>query len=127
MSDAADSVAVALRFAALARKNDPVDFEVVIHAAYYSMDHAARAALLAANGSAPTNHGRVTASFARLARQHDAKGGPFHGRSLRAAYDLRMISDYGRAQRDLTSDAVELLHHLSSFLDFCQEIVASHE
>ncbi len=83
MSDAADSIAVALRFATLARKNDPVDFEVVIHTAYYSMHHAARAALLAASGSAPTNHGRVTASFARLARRHDAQGGRLHGRTLR--------------------------------------------
>jgi uncharacterized protein (UPF0332 family) len=127
MSDAADSMAVALRFAGLARKNDPRDYEVVIHTAYYSMHHAARAALFAANGSAPTNHGRVTASFARLARRHDPKGGPLHSRTLRAAYDLRMISDYGRAQRDLTSDAAELLHQLSSFMDFCQEAIASHE
>jgi uncharacterized protein (UPF0332 family) len=127
MSDAADSMLVAMRFAGLARKNDPGDYEVVIHTAYCSMHHAARAALLAANGSAPTNHGRVIASFARLTRRHDAKGGPLHGRILRAAYDLRMISDYGRAQRDLTSDSGELLHQLSSFLDFCQEVVASHD
>jgi uncharacterized protein (UPF0332 family) len=126
MSDAADSMAVALRFAALARKNDPGDYEVVIHTAYYSMHHAARAALLAANGSAPTNHGRVTGTFARFARRHDAQGGPLHSRTLRAAYDLRMVSDYGRAQRDLTTDAAELVRHLSSFLDFCQEVVASH-
>lgn len=127
MNDAADSMAVALRFAALARKNDPGDYEVVIHTVYYSMHHAARAALLAANGSAPTNHGRVAANFARLARRYDAQAGPLHSRALRAAYDLRMISDYGRAQRDLTSDAAELSYRLSSFLDFCQKLVVSHE
>jgi uncharacterized protein (UPF0332 family) len=119
MSDAADSMVVAQRFAALARKNDPSDYEVVIHTTYYSMHHAAPAALLAANRSAPTNHGRVIASFARLTRRYDAKGRPLHGRILRAAYDLRMISDYGRAQRDLTSDAGELsepVKQLSGFL-----------
>ena len=127
MSDAADSMAVALRFAALARKNDPLDYEVVIHTAYYSMHHAARAALLVASGSAPTNHGRVTASFARLARRQDAARGPLYSRTLRAAYDLRIMSDYGRAQRNLTTDATELMYHLSGFLDFCQELIASHE
>ena len=127
MSDTAESMAVALRFAALARKNDPTDYEVVIHTAYYSMHHAARAALLAANSAAPTNHGRVAASFATLARRHDATRGPLHSRALRVAYDLRIISDYGRAQRDLTSDAEELLRQLSNFLDFCQEVAASYE
>ncbi len=127
MSDVADTMAVALRFAALARKNDPIDYEVVIHTAYYSMHHAARAALLATNSTAPTNHGRVIASFATLARRHDAARGPLHSRTLRVAYDLRIMSDYGRAQRNLTSDAAELLHHLSGFLDFCQEFIASHE
>ena len=91
------------------------------------MHHAARAALLAANGTAPTNHGRVAASFARLARRHDPARGPLHSRTLRAAYDLRIVSDYGRAQRNLASDAIELLHHLSGFLDFCQECIGSHE
>jgi len=124
MSDAADSMAVALRFAALARKNDPTDYEVVIHAAYYSMHHAARAALLAANGTAPTNHGRVAASFAALARRHAAARGQRYSRALGAAYDLRIISDYGRAQRDLTRDAAELVHQLSAFLNFCEEVIA---
>jgi uncharacterized protein (UPF0332 family) len=127
MSDATDSMAVALRFAALARKNDPGDYEVVIHTAYYSMHHAARAALLAANGSAPTNHGRVAANFATLARRYDGQRGPLHSRALRAAYDLRLVSDYGRAKRDLTVDAGELSNQLSRFLDFCQKIVARHE
>jgi hypothetical protein len=66
MSDAADSMSVARRFAALA----------------------------SANRTAPTNHGRVAASFATLARQHAADRGLVHSRTLRAGYDLRVISDY---------------------------------
>ena len=46
MDDAAESLSVARRFAGLALKNQPEDFEVVIHAAYYAMHHGARAALL---------------------------------------------------------------------------------
>jgi uncharacterized protein (UPF0332 family) len=127
MSDSADSMSIAVRFATLARKNDPSDYEVVIHSAYYAMHHAARAALLSASSSAPTNHGRVAASFASLAQKCDAERGPGHSRTLRAAYDLRIISDYGRAQRDLTGDAAELLNQLSGFLEFCREIVAAHD
>jgi uncharacterized protein (UPF0332 family) len=123
MSDAADSMAVARRFATLARKNDPADYELVIHTAYYSMHHAARATRLAANGSAPTNHGRVAAAFATLARQRHAASGPQFSRALRVAYDLRIIADYGRAQRELTEDAAELLRQLDDFLGFCRTIV----
>jgi hypothetical protein len=41
MSDAADSMAVACRFATMARKNDPADDTVVIPTVYYAMHHAA--------------------------------------------------------------------------------------
>ncbi len=116
-----------MRFAALARKNDPSDYEVVIHTAYYAMHHAARAALLAARGSAPTNHGRVSAPFVKVAPRHDADRGPQRSRALRAAYDLRLLSDYGRAGRDLSSDAAQLLPELDSFLDYYRAIVAAHE
>lgn len=127
MDDAAEGMAIAMRFATLARKNDPNDYEVVIHTAYYAMHHAARAALLAARGSAPTNHGRVSAAFMKLASRRDADRGPQRSRALRAAYDLRLLSDYGRAGRDLSGDAAQLLHELDSFLEYCHEIVAAHQ
>jgi uncharacterized protein (UPF0332 family) len=57
MDDAAESMTIARFFAALAAKNQPEDYEVVIHAAYYAMHHAARAVLLAAWSSASTSHG----------------------------------------------------------------------
>lgn len=125
MSDVAESLAIAERFAALARKNDPADFEVVIHAAYFSMHHAARAALIAAHGSASTNHGRVLASFAKLAAEHDAATGLANALALQAAYDLRIISDYGRAGRELTGEAAELTRQMNEFLDFCRRIASA--
>ena len=119
MDDAAESLAVARRFAGLAGKNPPEDYEVVIHAAYYAMHHAARAALLRAHGSASTNHGQVITAFAALAQQHHRAGGAEHSRALSAAYDLRILSDYGRAGRDLAGDALVLQQRLTAFLDFC--------
>ena len=50
-------------------------FEGVVHGAYYAMFHAARAALLAVEGSASTNHGRVVETFRRWSRRRRAKAG----------------------------------------------------
>ncbi len=125
MDDAAESMAIARRFAGLAEKNPPEDYEVVIHAAYYAMHHAARAVLLRARGSASTNHGQVVTAFAALAKQRDAARGPQYSNILSAAYDLRVLSDYGRAGRDLTGDAVALKRQLTAFVDFCGELATS--
>lgn len=122
--DAAESLSVARRFAGLALKNQPEDFEVVIHAAYYAMHHGARAALLGARGSASTNHGQVLSAFAALAKQRDGTRGPEYSRAPSAAYDLRTLSDYGRAGRDLTGDAAALQQQLREFLDYCAELAA---
>ena len=91
MDDAAKSLSVARCFAGLALKKQPEDFEVVIHAAYYAMHHGARAALLG------------------------MRGGPEYSRTPSAAYDLRTLSDYGRAGRDLTGDAAALQPQLREF------------
>ena len=124
MDDAAESLSIARRFAGLAAKNPAEDYEVVIHAAYYAMHHAARAALLRARGSASTNHGQVVTAFAALAKQrHGARALEYSG-SLSAAYDLRILSDYGRARRDLTGDAATLKRQLGEFLDYCGELAA---
>ena len=44
-------------------------------AAYYAMFHAARAALLAVDGSASTNHGRVVETFERYGEASGARRG----------------------------------------------------
>jgi uncharacterized protein (UPF0332 family) len=124
MDDAGESLSVARRFAGLAQKNPPEDFEVVIHAAYYAMHHAARAALLGARGSASTNHGQVLSAFAALAKQRHGTHGLDYSRALSAAYDLRVLSDYGRAGRDLNGDAAALQQQLREFLDYCTELAA---
>jgi uncharacterized protein (UPF0332 family) len=108
MDEAAESMSIARRFERLAQKNLPEDYEVIIHTAYYAMHHAARAALLRARGSASTNHGQVVTAFAALAKQRHGARGLDYSRILSAAYDLRILSDYGRAGRDLTGDAVAL-------------------
>jgi uncharacterized protein (UPF0332 family) len=105
MDEAAESMAIAQRFAHLAAKNLPEDYEVVIHAAYDALLHAARVALLAARGSASTAHGQVLKAFAALAEQADPAGGPKQSRTSSAAYDLRILSDHGWAGRDFSHDA----------------------
>ena len=126
MGDIDDNLAKAERFAALARKTDPADYEGVIHAAYYAMFHLARAALMAAKGSAPTKHGRVITSFAALAEQVAPDHGMQHGAALRAAYNLRLTSDYDETAGDLSRDAVDLLRRMEEFIVFCRETVAVH-
>lgn len=125
MDDTAESMAIACRFAGLARKNEPDDYEVVIHAAYYAMHHAARAALLRARGSSSTNHGHIIAGFAALAKQRHGEEALQYRRLLGAAYDLRVLSDYGRAGRDLTGDAAELQRQLGGFLDYREGIATA--
>jgi uncharacterized protein (UPF0332 family) len=124
MDDAAESMSIARRFAGLAAKNPPEDYEVVIHAGYYAMHHAARAALLRARGSASTNHGQVVTAFAALAKQRHGARGLEYSNTMSAAYDLRILSDYGRAGRDLTGDAEALKRRLSDFPDYCGKLAA---
>jgi uncharacterized protein (UPF0332 family) len=78
----------AARFAELSHETPDDRFEGVVHGAYYAMFHAARAALLALEDSAGTNHGRVVANFKRVMKRRRIKGRPRArgrlGRGLRA-------------------------------------------
>ena len=127
MRDIEGNLAKAARFETLARKSDSADYEVVIHTACYAMHHAARAALLAAKGSAPTKHGRIISSFKALAGQHAPDRGPRQAAALRTAYDLRLTSDYDEMAGDLSQDAADLLRQMEEFVAFCREIVAAHD
>jgi hypothetical protein len=73
------------RFAELSVATPDDRFEGVIHGAYYAMFRAARVALLAVDGSASTNHGRVVDTFARMVRRRRLKGGGEHAAALEAA------------------------------------------
>jgi uncharacterized protein (UPF0332 family)/predicted nucleotidyltransferase len=122
LEHARTALAKAERFAELAAETPDQRFEGVVHGAYYAMLHAARAALLAIEGTASTNHGRVVAAFARMVTRGKL-GSPARGFSttLRRAYKLRAQADYG--SKDLTRAARRLRARVASFLAFCRDIV----
>ena len=105
------------RFAELARGTPDDRFEGVIHGAYYAMFHAARAALLAVEGSASTNHGRVVETFKKMFRRQRMRGGGGQAATLEAAYKLGMKADY--SHEDLTEAGRRLRDKVGPFIDFC--------
>jgi uncharacterized protein (UPF0332 family)/predicted nucleotidyltransferase len=122
LEHARDALAKAERFAELAVETPDERFEGVIHGAYYAMFHAARAALLAVEGTASTNHGRVVEAFARMVKRD--KLGATAGAcatTLKQAYELRAQADYG--SEDLTSAGRRLRRRLAPFLALCRSMV----
>jgi uncharacterized protein (UPF0332 family) len=115
------ALAKAERFADLSGETPDDRFEGVIHGAYYAMFHAARAALLAVEGSASTNHGRVVETFKQTTRRRRLQGGRDHAAALANAFELRMEADYG--DEDLTEAGRQLRAGLPRFLDFCRTLV----
>jgi predicted nucleotidyltransferase/uncharacterized protein (UPF0332 family) len=109
------------RFAGLSSETPDDRFEGVIHGAYYAMFHAARAALLAVDGSASTNHRRVVETFQRMVRRRRLAGGRDHVVALEAAFELRMKADYG--SDDLTAAGRQLRNQVAPFLEFCTKLV----
>jgi uncharacterized protein len=122
LEHARDALAKAERFAELAAETPDDRFEGVIHGAYYAMFHAARAALLAVEGTASTNHGRVLKAFASMVKR-DEPGAVAEAcsRSLRQAYQLRAQADYGK--KDLTRAGRRLRERVPTFLNFCVRLV----
>lgn len=108
------------RFAELSNETPDDRFEGVIHGAYYAMFHAARAALLAIEGSASTNHRQVV-TFKKMVMRPRIKGGRQHATALEAAFELRMRADYGN--EDLTEEGRRLRDQVRPCLDFCQKLV----
>ena len=109
------------RFAELSNGTPDDRFEGVIHGAYYAMFHAARAALLAVEGSASTNHGRVVETFARMVKRQRTKEAREHAAALNAAFKLRIEADYG--DEDLTEAGRKLRDQVGPFLEFCGRLV----
>jgi uncharacterized protein (UPF0332 family)/predicted nucleotidyltransferase len=116
------ALAKAERYAELAAETAAERFEGVIHGAYYAMFHAARAALLAVDGSASTNHGRVVETFARMVRRRRlGRVANELAKTLLEAYKLRAEADYG--SKDLTEAGRQLRERIAPFLDCCRKTV----
>jgi len=111
------------RFAAQAAQAAPQAYETIVHNSYYAMFHAGRAALLAVEGSASTNHGQVVKTFARMVKRHRMKEAREHAAALNAAFKLRIEADYG--DEDLTEAGRKLRDQVGPFLEFCGRLVES--
>ena len=109
------------RYADQAAQARPQAYETVIRSSYYATFHAARAALLAVEGSASTNHGRVVEAFSRMAERRRDKRIGGHAATLKAARELWIQADYG--DDDLTEAGRQLREQVAPFLDCCRKIV----
>jgi uncharacterized protein (UPF0332 family)/predicted nucleotidyltransferase len=119
---ARDALDKAERFAELSEETPDDRFEGVIHGAYYAMFHAARAALLAVQGTASSKHGRVVATFGRMvARRKLGQEASDLAQTLTAAYELRAGADYG--PDDLTREGQALRAQMRPFLALCGRLV----
>ncbi|MGH6945329.1 MAG: nucleotidyltransferase domain-containing protein [Geminicoccaceae bacterium] len=127
MRHARDALAKAERFAELSAETPDARFEGVIHGAYYAMFHGARAALLAAEGSASTKHGRVVDAFVALVKRRYRAEAARHAAALLRAYRHRITADYGNT--DLTAVGRRLRDRVAPLLAFCRELVegAAHQ
>lgn len=122
LEHARDALEKAERFAELSEQTPDDRFEGVIHGAYYAMFHAARAALLAVQGTASTNHGRAVATFARMVERR--KLGPEASdlaETLTQAHKLRADADY--SNKDLTRQGQALRAQMRPFLALCAGLV----
>jgi uncharacterized protein len=109
------------RFAAQADQALPQAYETIVHNSYYAMFHAARAALLALESSASTNHGQVVKAFNQAMRRRRIKGGREHAAAYAGAAELRMKADY--SHEDLTEAGRSLRGQVRPFLEFCRTLV----
>jgi uncharacterized protein (UPF0332 family) len=123
LSALGDGVERIVLFGSRARGDETPDdrFEGVVHGAYYAMFHAARAALLALEGSASTNHGRVVETFEQAMRRRRIKEGREHAAVLAGAAELRIKADY--SHEDLTDAGRSLRAQVRPFLEFCRKLV----
>jgi uncharacterized protein len=109
------------RFAEQAEQALPQAYETITHNSYYAMFHAARAALLALEGSASTNHGQVVKAFKRAMTRRRIKGGREHAAALADAAELRIKADY--SHEDLTEAGRSLRAQVRPFLECCRKLV----
>ena len=118
----ANALEKAGRFAELSEQTPDASFEGVIHGAYYAMFHAARAALLAVQGTASTNHGRVVATFARMVeRRKLGQEASDLAETLTQAHELRADADY--SNKDLTKQGKALRAQMRPFVALYAQLV----
>jgi uncharacterized protein (UPF0332 family)/predicted nucleotidyltransferase len=123
LQHARDALEKAERFAELSEETSDNRFEGVIHGAYYAMFHAARAAILAVQGRASTNHGQVVATFVRMVqRRRFGQEATDLAATLTEAYKLRAEADY-RTVVDLTEQGQALRAQMRLFLALCAGLV----
>lgn len=122
LQHARDALDKAGRFAPQAEAAMPEAYETVVHNSYYAMLHAARAALLAVQGTASTNHGRVVVSFARMVEREElgAQANDL-ARIFTEAHTLRADADYGN--KDLTEQGQALRAQMRPFMALCVRLV----
>jgi uncharacterized protein (UPF0332 family)/predicted nucleotidyltransferase len=119
------AMAKAERYAEQAAQAVPDAYETVVHNSYYAMFHAARAALLAVDGNASTNHGRVVSAFGDMVRRRRlGRAARGLARTLGQAYELRVEADYG--SKDLTKAGRQLREWVPPFLDFCRGLIGQY-
>ena len=118
---ARSALAKAERYADQAAQATPQAYESVVHNSYYAMFHAARTVLLAVEGSASTNHGRVLEAFKRFAKRQRSKAMREQATTLEAGYELRIEADY--SSKDLTEMGRQLREQVRPFLDSCRDRV----
>jgi uncharacterized protein (UPF0332 family)/predicted nucleotidyltransferase len=122
LEHARDALDKAERFAGQAERAIPEAYETVVHNSYYAMFHAARAALLAVQGTASTKHGRVVATFARMVeRRKLGQEASDLAATLTEAYKLRAEADY--SNEDLTGQGQALRAQMRPFLALCARLV----
>jgi uncharacterized protein len=122
LQHACDALDKAERFAGQAEQAIPEAYETIVHNSYYAMFHAARAALLAVQGTASTNHGRAVASFARLVERHKlGQEASDLAQTLTQAHKLRAAADY--SNEDLTEQGQALRAQMRPFLALCARLV----
>ena len=122
LQHAHDALGKAERFAGQAEQAIPEAYETVVHNSYYAMLHAARAALLAVQGTASTNHGRVVTSFARMVeRKKLGTQAASLARIFTKAHKLRATADY--SNEDLTKEGQTLRAQMRPFVVLCAGLV----
>ena len=122
LEHARDALSKAERFAEQAAQALPQAYETVVHNSYYAMFHAARAALLALEGTASSNHGRVVDTFAQsVTRRRLDPPAADCATALSEAYELRIEADYG--SEDLTEVGRRLREQVAPFLALARGLV----
>ncbi len=95
--------------------------EPTIHAAYYSMLHAATAVLLDRMGSAPKTHSSTIGQFSLLVR--DDETGKTLARDFNLAQRLRVTADYDDRGRPTVEEATALRQTAIEFVAYCRSLL----